>query len=157
MRKSFKFIPIALAVVMAVCFLAACGTASVQNATSKVEEHVDEVEEKVVEKTYDVLYTTNDVDIRKVGAEFVGETLNLQLTLANSMDEEKTIDVSKFALKTADGDMLKVNGNNKTVDANAMYRMWAFTVEDGGKVKVGDTVTVCYDGDEIASVEIGQF
>lgn len=159
MKKPLKILAVLLVISSFVGILTGCGQGTPPSKLEPASEEDAPIEvvptpEPVPE---DVLFIKEGVDFKKVEVEFVGETLNLRLTMANRSNKDRGINLGNFSLLTADGAELKVNASNKTIDANAAYRNWAFTVENGNKVKVGDTVTVLYDGDSVADVVVGEF
>ncbi len=103
-----------------------------------------------------VLLTDNDIDIKSIGIELVGETFNFQVTFSNSTNEDKDFDLSKFDVKHNDKSM-KINGHTKTIPANKTYAQWTFTMDDTGDLKVGDTVQVYFDGKQVTSVKVTEF
>ena len=98
-----------------------------------------------------------EITLKTIAVEFVGDTLNFQVVIANETNEDKDFDCSKFLIKTYDGDTLKVNATIKNIKANTSYKQYAFTIDDGGKVQVGDLVYAYYDSTSLGPVEVSEF
>ena len=112
----------------------------------------------VRESSSEAIYNKYQVHLKKVAVEFVGNTLNLQVVFANDTNEDKEFDCSKFSIKTTGGDTLKVNATGtKTIKSNSNYVQYAFTIEDEGKVEVGNIVYAYYDLDSLGPVEVTKF
>lgn len=113
---------------------------------------------QVREAAKDAINNEYGVILKSVAVEFVGDTLNLQVVMANETNDNKEFDCSKFSIKTQSGDVLKVNATSKkTINANSNYNQYAFTVEDEGKVSVNNIVYVYYDTTSLGPVEVTKF
>ena len=126
---------------------------SSQGSTSQTKSSAVQVRESAQEE----IKNTYGITLKTVAVELVGSTYNLQVVMANESNEEKTLDCSKFKIQTYGLDTLKVNGSMKTIKANSSYNQHAFTIEDEGKLKVGNMVYVFYDSTSLGPVEVSEF
>ena len=96
------------------------------------------------------------VTVKDLGLEMVGDTPNLMIVFSNPTDQAVDVDLSKFQIKVDDKDEVNFHLTSKTIDANKPYAQWAFTAKPGS-MKVGDSVTVYYDGKQIGTYKVTEF
>ena len=102
------------------------------------------------------LVSTDGVEVIGIAFEMVGETPNFQIELANSTDKDAEFDLSKFKVMLNDAEEVNFHLTSTNVKANTPRLQRAETAS-AGTLKVGDTVTVYYDGTPIGTYEVGEF
>lgn len=96
------------------------------------------------------------VTIKSLGFEMVGDTPNFMVVFSNPTDQAVDVDLSKFQIKVDDKDEVSFHLTSKTIDANKPHAQWAFTAKPDS-MKVGDSVTVYYDGNLVGTYEVTAF
>ena len=140
--KTLRIITALMLVALTVFTLAACGDSSSGSGSASDSK---------------VLYTVNGADIIKATVVMVGTTPNLQLVFSNSTDKDIEVDFSKLTVKLSDGTEIGNLGLMHTIEAGKTYSQNTVTIEQKYGVKLGDTVSICYGGDLIATVEVEEF
>ena len=98
-----------------------------------------------------------DVELQKVLVRHVGNGwFNVACIFANNSDQDYELDLKKFEFVTSDGSKNKLIQTSVTLRKNTSYIWWAFSLskEFNGKLKVGETVKVFFDGKELGDVEV---
>ena len=112
---------------------------------------------QVRKSTIDAVYNETKIKLKTYSVEFVGNTLNLNVVIANDTKDDKEFDCSKFSVKTYGGETLKVNSAKTiTVKANTEYNQLTFTVVDEEKVNVGNLVYGYYDINSLGPTEVSK-
>ena len=86
----------------------------------------------------------------------LGDTPNLQMTLANNTDRDIELDMSKFQVTLEDGTPIDFHLTKKTIPANTPYAQNAFTASEGS-LKVGDSVKVTYGEHDLGVYSVSEF
>ena len=104
-------------------------------------------------KKADILYSVDGIDIKSVSIRLFGSTFNFQLVAANTTNEEKELDMSKFEAKLGDK-VLGVSTSMREIAANNPYVQMSFTMSHVDDLKVGDSVKIYYDSKLIDTVTV---
>ena len=145
-RSKLYYIAVVLAAtLLAVSILAACGNSGEAGVASDDGSAASEK------------YTVDGVEITSIAVEMVGSTPNLQIVFSNGTDSAVMIDISKFAIKTGDGQTFFVSGLEKEIAANTPYSQNALTFMNDPGVKVGDEVGIYYGDDLIKTTVVTEF
>ena len=164
-----KIIAIMACAVMALAVLAACGNNGGSGASSGAGASSAAPDAAATSAPADgagagnaaggasgALVSTDGVEVIGIAFEMVGETPNFQIELANSTDKDAEFDLSKFKIMLNDAEEVNFHLTSTTVKANTPRLQRAETAS-AGTLKVGDTVTVYYDGTPIGTYEVGEF
>lgn len=83
-----------------------------------------------------------------------GDSYNFLIGISNPSTEEKNFEAGKFELKLESGNSIPHMAG--TLGAAAQkYELHSFMIsDDHPQMKVGDKVTVCFDGEELCEIKI---
>ena len=83
-----------------------------------------------------------------------GDSYNFLIVISNPSTEEKNFEAGKFELKLESGNSIPHMAG--TLGAAAQnYELHSFMIsDDHPQMKVGDKVTVCFDGEELCEIKI---
>lgn len=83
-----------------------------------------------------------------------GDSYNFLIGISNPSTEEKNFEAGKFELKLESGNLIPHMAGTLSAAAQK-YELHSFMIsDDHPQMKVGDKVTVCFDGEELCEIKI---
>lgn len=83
-----------------------------------------------------------------------GDSYNFLIGISNPSTEEKNFEAGKFELKLESGNSIPHMAGTLSAAAQK-YELHSFMIsDDHPQMKVGDKVTVCFDGEELCEIKI---
>lgn len=103
------------------------------------------------------LATIDGCEIQSVAVFHVhGGYYNVEIGVQNTTSETKTFDFSKVIFKINNEIIIEHAGDPTEYTANK-YRKWSFTVSNNEDLNVGDSVSVYYEDQFLATITIKDF
>lgn len=168
--KKAAFAAVMICALLAVAALAGCGggsasssaassasgSASASASSASASASASDATASASASSSGSVMEIDGVTVKDLRFEMVGDTPNLMLVFSNPTDQAVDVDLSKFQIKVDDKDEVSFQLTSKTIDANKPYAQWAFTAKPGS-MKVGDNVTVYYDGKLVGTYKVTEF
>ncbi len=151
--KKAAFTIIMMFSLLAVAVLVGCGGSA---SSSSASSSVSSASASSSASSSGSVMEIDGVTVKDLRFEMVGDMPNLMIVFSNPTDQAVDVDLSKFQIKVDDKDEVSFHLTSKTIDANKPYAQWAFTAKPGS-MKVGDSVTVYYDGKQIGTYKVTEF
>lgn len=145
--------------ILAVAALAGCGGGSASSSASASASASTFVSTSASASSSSASGAVLEIDgviVKDIGVDMVGDTPNLMIIFSNPTNQDVDVDLSKFQVKVDDKDEVSFHLTSKTIKANQSYAQNAFTASPGS-MKVGDSVTIYYDGKLVGTYKVTEF